>query len=257
MAEKVVLVLIDGMRPDGLLNCGHPFVETLLNESTYDLNAQTVYPSITLPCHMSLFHSVDPSRHGILSNTYVPQVRPITGLFDQLDLYGRKCAFFNSWETLRDLSTPDHLHTYCCFNLHKQDDTDPKGTDAAIAYIQQELPDFLFLYLGEVDEIGGHSQGWMTEGYLKAVNKAMGCIEKLYNSLPNDYTLMVIADHGGHDRTHGSQMPEDMTIPVCICGPKFEKGAEISGVSIKDISVTVAKLLEVPPVKEWEGKALC
>ena len=106
MSEKVILVLVDGMRPDGLLQCGHPFVSELIANSTHALDAQTVFPSVTLPCHMSLMHSVDPQRHGILTNTYVPQVRPIVGLMDQLHLFGKKCAFFNSWETLRDLSRP-------------------------------------------------------------------------------------------------------------------------------------------------------
>ena len=84
MSEKVILVLVDGMRPDGLLQCGHPFVNELIANSTHALDAQTVFPSVTLPCHMSLMHSVDPQRHGILTNTYVPQVRPIVGLMDQL-----------------------------------------------------------------------------------------------------------------------------------------------------------------------------
>ena len=46
MSEKVILVLVDGMRPDGMLACGHPFVKTLLENSTYSLDAQTVWPSM-------------------------------------------------------------------------------------------------------------------------------------------------------------------------------------------------------------------
>jgi len=44
-----------------------------------------------------------------------------------------------------------------------------------------------------------------------------------------------------------------MTIPVVFCGPKFEKGKTLSGVSIKDIAPTIAKLLDVPFAREWEG----
>jgi len=254
--EKVVLVLVDGMRPDGMMQCGHPYPAQFCKLSAHSLKARTVMPSVTLPCHMSLFHSVDPDRHGILSNLYVPQVRPVVGLFDQLDQYGKKCAFFNTWEELRDLSRPDHLHTYVCYNQHKAEDTDTKITDTAIDYIRKELPDFTFIYLGETDEVGGHSCGWMSEQYMKSVAKAWTCIEKLHKSLPEGYTLIVTADHGGHDRSHGSDMPEDMTIPVCFCGPRFTPGKELEDVSIKDIAVTTAHLLEVPPVKEWEGRVL-
>lgn len=256
MAEKVVLILVDGMRPDGLTGCGHPFAKRLLEMSAHALDARTVVPPVTLPCHMSLFHSVDPERHGILSNTYVPQVRPVTGLFDRLDDFGKKCAFFNTWEELRDLSRPDHLHTYVCVNQHKQEDTDTKITDAAIRYLTAEQPDFMFVYLGETDEVGGHSVGWMSDTYLNCVNKAMGCIQRIWESLPDGYTMIVTADHGGHGRSHGEEIPEDMTIPVCFCGSRFEPG-RLEGVSIKDVAPTVAALLEVPPVREWEGAPRC
>ena len=79
---KILLILSDGTRPDSLE--GIEFIEKLKRESTYCMAAQTVMPSVTLPCHMSLFHSVDPSRHGTTTNTYAPQVRPISGLFEQL-----------------------------------------------------------------------------------------------------------------------------------------------------------------------------
>ncbi|MBQ6065609.1 MAG: alkaline phosphatase family protein [Clostridia bacterium] len=256
MPEKVILILVDGMRPDGYLQCGHPFVEKLLARSAYSLTAQTVMPSVTLPCHMSLFHSVDPDRHGITTNTYIPQVRPIEGLFDRLDNAGKKCAFFYTWEELRDLSRPDHLHRALMINQHKQDDTDIKITDAAIEYINAEQPDFLFLYLGQTDELGGHDHGWMSPEYLNCVNVAVGCTEKLIDSIPADYTVILTADHGGHGRGHGSDDPQDMTIPILITGPRFEKGKEYPGGSVKDIAPTVAKLLEVPPAREWEGKAL-
>ena len=97
----------------------------------------------------------------------------------------------------------------------------------------------------------------MSEQYMKSVSKAWDCIEKLHKSLPEDYTLIVTADHGGHDRSHGTDLPEDMTIPVCFCGPAFTPGAKLENVSIKDIPTTIAKLLEVPRVKEWEGRQLC
>lgn len=256
MSEKVILILVDGMRPDGMMGCGNKFAETFVKESTYCLKGKTVMPSVTLPCHMSLFHSVDPQRHGITTNTYIPQVRPIKGMFDVFDDYGKKCAFFYTWEELRDLGRPDHLHTALCINQHKQPDTDLKITDAAVKYINEESPDFLFLYLGETDEVGGHDCGWMSEQYMKSVSKALSCVEKVKNNISEDYTIILLADHGGHERSHGSELPEDMTIPICICGRQFSKGKELPEASIKDVAVTVAKLLQVPPAKEWEGKAL-
>ena len=84
MNRKVILVSIDGMRPDGLLQCGNPFVEELKKISAYTLEGSSVNPSVTLPCHMSIFHSVTPQRHGMSTNTYVPMVRPVNSLFEQI-----------------------------------------------------------------------------------------------------------------------------------------------------------------------------
>ena len=54
--------------------------------------------------------------------------------------------------------------------------------------------------------------------------------------------LWFTADHGGHDRTHGTDSPEDMTIPFIIKGKDFKAGEKLENVSIKDIAPTVAKL---------------
>ena len=49
MDKKVILISIDGMRPDGLMACGNPFVQELLKLGSYTLDARTVFPSVTLP----------------------------------------------------------------------------------------------------------------------------------------------------------------------------------------------------------------
>ena len=80
--------------------------------------------------------------------------------------------------------------------------------------------------------------------------------------ISEDYSIIVLADHGGHDRDHGTDMPEDMTIPVLLNGPAFDPEQPVHGsadgghISILDIAPTIAKLLDVPPVREWEGVSL-
>ena len=86
--NKVVLISVDGMRPDGFLNCGHPYVDEILKKAYYTLDAHTVLPSVPLPCHMSLFHSVPPERHGITTNVYIPQVRRSTGCVSSFEQRG-------------------------------------------------------------------------------------------------------------------------------------------------------------------------
>lgn len=255
--KKVILILSDGLRPDAVMQCSHPMVKTLMEKGTCTMNGRTVMPSVTLPCHMSLIHSVDPQRHGIVTNTFTPQVRPIKGLFDQLRLFGKKSGFFYNWGELRDLHQPDSIAEACFISGHYFPwyDACEQCTDRAIDFVRREQPDFVFLYLGEVDE-AGHKHGWMTEDYMKAVDHAFELTQRFAEAVSPDYCVMLIADHGGHDRTHGTDMPEDMTIPFMTINGPWEAGSTFEAVSIKDVAPTVAKLLEVPANEDWEGKSL-
>ena len=47
---KTLVILVDGMRPDAIENL--PRVRRLLAESSYTMEATTVMPSVTLPCHI-------------------------------------------------------------------------------------------------------------------------------------------------------------------------------------------------------------
>ena len=252
---KVLLILVDGMRADAL--GGIEKAQEFMKKSAYTLDAKTVMPSVTLPCHMSLFHSVDPLRHGTTTNTYAPQVRPIKSLCNTLTAAGKKCAFFYNWEQLRDLYRPGGVafSYFASGKAHGYDKSNTMLTDEAIKYLGENDIDFTFLYLGDVDEVG-HKFGWMTDEYFESIRKSFDQIDKIVNTLPEDYTVFIIADHGGHDRTHGTEMPEDMTIPVFALGKDFKAGEILEGVSIKDIAPTVTNLLGVEKDEDWEGKYL-
>ena len=255
--EKVILISIDGMRPDGFLACGNPYIHELMHKAYYTLDGKTVMPSVTLPCHMSLFHSVEPSRHGTTTNTYAPQVRPIRGLCEVLAQNGKRCAFFFDWEQLRDLTRPGTLDIsfFTKGESHGYAEADRMMTDAAISCLADEAPDFAFLYLGNPDEVG-HRHGWMSEEYHAAVRGAWEQIQRVLPTLPEEYAVNILADHGGHDRIHGTDLDEDMLIPLFLLGKDFAAGKELSNITIKDIAPTIADLMGVHKPAQWEGNSL-
>ena len=256
MKKKVILISIDGMRPDGFLQCGNPFVQELMNRSTYALEGAAVMPSVTLPCHMSMFHSVTPQRHGILTNTYVPMVRPINSLFEQVNNAGGACAMYYGWEPLRDVSRPGCLKHAEYFWMYNAENTDRLLTESALAYIEKQKPDFVFLYLGETDDKGGHRKGWMSPEYLQYVYDAIDCVKMVLEAVGDEYTVVITADHGGHERSHGSEMPEDMLIPMLFVGTEFAPGKKLSGIGLLDIAPTIADLMGVPMSRDWEGASI-
>ena len=254
--SKVILVSIDGMRPDGVLQCGHPFVQKMMEIGSYALDAQTVFPSVTLPCHMSMFHSVPPQRHGITTNTYTPPVRPINGLFEQVRAAGKSAAMFYGWEPLKDISRPGSLVHASYINAYADEHTDGILTSRAMECIEKYRPDFVFLYMVETDEKGGHDSGWMTPTYLQYIHDAIENVKQVWEACGDEYTILVTADHGGHDRSHGSDLPEDMTVPQFYLGKEFEAGKAITNVSLLDLAPTAARILGVDIPREWEGKSL-
>ncbi|MBQ6876913.1 MAG: alkaline phosphatase family protein [Oscillospiraceae bacterium] len=255
MSDKVLMILCDGMRPDAVEKCGHPFAEKLKGISYYNPHAQTVFPSWTLPCHMSLFHSATPNEHGVTGNVFVPGERK--GLFEQLRDNVKSTAFFYSWGELKNLYAPYSV----CYSHFVSEEYFPHGKTTELLeencekFINEYMPDFAFLYLETTDSIG-HEIGWGTEEYYRAAYHSFGLIEKIMSVLPEDYSVIVLADHGGHDCTHGTNDPIDMTIPLFI-KTDFEIDEEkFENANIIDVAPTICGIIGIEPSKKWKGKSL-
>ncbi|MEK6549875.1 MAG: sulfatase-like hydrolase/transferase, partial [Nitrospirota bacterium] len=109
----------------------------------------------------------------------------------------------------------------------------------------------------------GHADGWMSKPYLKAVediDRAIGTLIKGFKELGlyERTTFIVSADHGGHGTTHGTTMPEDMTIPWIAAGPGVKAGHEIrQPVSLMDTPATVMRAFGISDYYvEWKSRSV-
>ena len=96
----------------------------------------------------------------------------------------------------------------------------------------------------------------MSTEYIASVSASWDRIETIVQSMPDDYSIIITADHGGHDRSHGSDVAEDMTIPLFLKGKAFSPDVQPQDVNIIDLAPTISNLLGVSAVDEWEGKSL-
>lgn len=252
----MILISIDGMRPDGLQQCGHPFVNELEKRCSFTYWASSVYPTVTFPCHFSMAHSVTPQRHGILTNTYVPQVRPVNGLFERITALGGISAMFYGWEPIRDIASPGTLMFANFMNAYTGESVDTELTNKAVECITKHTPDFVFLYMVDTDEKGGHDNGWMSDEYLRRIFIAVDNVKRIFDAFADQYSIIVMADHGGHDRSHGTEMPEDMTVPLFCYGNDFIPGKTIEKASLLDIAPTIGQIMKIGCDGEWEGNSL-
>ena len=255
----VILVSVDGMRPDGVLQAETPTMDSLIARGATTLKAQTVMPSVTLPCHTSMLRGVDVPRHGITTNTFQPLARPVPSLIDVAHAAGKRTGFFFNWGELRDLCAPGSLDIgYFVQDCHRSEG-DWVVARAAAEHVAHHNFDFLFVYLGYTDECG-HKHGWMTPPYIEAIANADRCIGHVLDTCRSngqEPTVLVQSDHGGHGRSHGTDSPEDMTIPWLLAGPGIRTGHTLeTPVFIYDTCPTLAALLGLSAAREWDGRII-
>lgn len=217
----LTLIMLDGLRPDAITPETTPNLRRLMARGAYTLDGRSVVPPVTLPCHTSIFHSVPPARHGVQSNDWRPMARPVRGLVEQLAEHGKKSGMIHNWEQLRDLNRVGTLHFSLFSNTGFELDGDTWIAEAAVeqfAGMARGELDFLFVYFGSID-LSGHVYGWMSDGYLAQARFVDRLAGQVIDAMPPEMTVIAHADHGGHERNHGDDGPEDMTIPWIMAGP--------------------------------------
>ncbi len=245
------LVSIDGMRPDSLQIGRTPNLDAMIAEGAWARRARTLMPCCTLPCHTSMFRGVEPARHGINGNVFQPLVRPVPSVVDQIHAHGLRAGAFFNWGPLRDLYDPESVAASLYLRDAHRAEGDAKVADAAIRYCREEALDFAFVYLGWTDECG-HLSGWMSEPYLDAVSHADECVGRLRAAFP-EADFLVLSDHGGHDRTHGTECEQDMNIVWIGAGPNFASAIIEEEVMIHQTPATLAHAMGVSVPREWDG----
>ncbi len=253
-ASRGLILSIDGLRPDAIFAAPMPNLLNLMQTSAaYTLNAQTIHPSATLPAHSSMLTGTCPSKHGVNWNDYLPLLGYAKGtdIFDLAHAAGLQTVMYVGKEKLRQVTEPSSTDTFVYIN-----DRDLVIADDLIANFPQNFG-LLFVHFPLVDGMG-HEYGWMSWQQLsvaKRADEALGNIlaELDARGLRDDTLIIITSDHGGHDTTHGSSRPEDMTIPWIISGPFVQPNVLTTLVNTMDTSATAAYILGLPIPPEWDG----
>lgn len=259
VTDHVIVVSIDGLRPDAIGKYGAKTLQRLSREGAYDSLAQTILPSKTLPSHVSMLTGVTPEVHGITWNSdeteHEGTVKVLT-VFEVAKKHGFTTAAFFSKPKFRHLQKAGTLdYTQAPRGLETWMAT--KTVPDAISYMRAHRPNLLFVHIAEPD-FAGHTVGWMSFAYGWGVRRADGALGSLVKSADalygkGNYTLIVTADHGGHGRNHGTEDPRDTTIPWMAWGEGVSDVMLPKTVRTTDTAATVLWLLGVRPPIDWSG----
>lgn len=252
-ARRVVILSIDGLRPDAIVAASMRHLIGLMQNGAYSMTAQTTYPSVTLSAHASMLTGMCPSKHGVNWNDYIPNngYAQGTDLFDVAHAAGLRTYMYVTKKKLEQLTEPSSLDKVVFVN-----DRDTVLMDRLLEDFPQDFG-VLFIHFGMVDGMG-ESYGWLSSQQLNLAfraDEALGrFIEELdKRGLRGETLLIVTADHGGHDSTHGSDSPEDMTIPWVASGAGIQPKALTSPIHTMDTAATAAFALGLPIPSEWDG----
>lgn len=252
-ARRVVILSIDGLRPDAIALAPMPNLETLMQSSAFSLSAQTVFPSVTLVAHTSMLTGLCPSKHGVDWNHYLPErgYAQGTDLFDIAHAAGLRTYMYVGKEKLRQITEPSSLDHFVFVN-----DRDTVLMERLLGEFPQDFG-ILFIHFAITDGMG-HAYGWLSAEQLSVIRRADEALGLLLGELDarnlRGETLVIItADHGGHDTTHGSSLPEDMTVPWMVAGPGIQPKILTTLVHTMDTAATAAFALGLPIPAEWDG----
>jgi arylsulfatase A-like enzyme len=261
LTTHVVLVSIDGLRPDAIGRFRTPTLDRLMLEGSFTLTASTITPSKTLPSHTSMLTGQPPERHGVLWNTVVTadaDIIELPNVFGVARSHGYRTAAFFSKAKFQPLQRPGTLdYSQAPGGLFGRWSSAKTVADVS-KHLSTAKPNLLFVHLSDPDR-AGHSSGWMSAAYGRAVTATDSAIRQLLAAADRsfgegNYTVIVTADHGGHDFDHGSADALDVRIPWIAWGRGVKAGQlQETAVQTIDTASTVLWLLGVVEPLDWPG----
>jgi predicted AlkP superfamily pyrophosphatase or phosphodiesterase len=249
----VLILSIDGLRPDAIDLAPMRSLQALMREGAYSLVAQTIFPSSTLPSHASMVTGLCPGAHGVNWNDYIPGLGYASGtdIFDLARAAGLRTVMVVGKEKLRQLTEPGSTDVFEFIN-----DRDVIVA-ARVAELIPEGFGLMFVHFATPDWMG-HAYGWLSPEQLSVLFRADEALQTILNALEGagmreDTLIIVTADHGGHGTTHGTRQLEDMTIPWIVAGPGVRHVVLSTDVNTTDTAATAAWALGLPLPPEWDG----
>ena len=254
---STTLFIIDGCRPDVLADAATPNIDRLAATGSSTMQATTVSPSITLPAHFSIFTSLKPIDHGVLTNAgQVNHYSHHCNIITLARAAGMHTSVFTNWEFLRELTPAGVLNCSLHLDNCREPDGDLEVAEAAAAYLEAHPGGFSFVYFGCPDE-AGHEFGFGSDEYrrrLETADRALGRVLKVLERQMTPPNILLLSDHGGFGNHHGEDRPENQTIPWMAAGTDVKTGHSIScQVSVLDTAPTLARFLGLPLHPLWKG----
>lgn len=263
-AEHVILISVDGLRPDIINQLGKselPAFYRFRENGVWTDNARSDFDyTRTLPNHSSIMTGrpvMGSAGHGQTSNDMPPagmtlhnntgEESYISSIFDVVhdrglstSLYVSKDKFvlfdrsydseYGAKDNIGEDQGTDKIDRYSYLDTDRQ-----AGAliSQFVADMQRNPSHLSFIHIVDTDS-AGHGDNWTTPAYLEAVKRVDSYLHQVFElidssqALKGNTAIILTADHGGIGRAHGDAAePLNHTIPFYAWGSGVTKGAEL------------------------------
>ncbi len=254
-SRRVVLISCDGLRPDALGAEWSPTIWQLITGGSFHNAALCELPPATLPNHTSMLTGLSVGRHGVMINYEYPGRIEQTTIFDVAKAHGLRAGCFLGKSRLRWLCNEGSVEQWGL-----QPDTAAIGEMVRQAIAADDLH-LIFVHFAGTDGVG-HASGWMSPEYMAEVTRIDEAIRGIRDAVAaagvlEETVFILTADHGGHEKVHYLDIPDDRHIPIVLNGPGVAVGRRLcQPARIMDVPATVLHLLHLPTDSVVDGLPL-
>jgi len=257
--KRVLLIGIDGCRPDALLAADTPHLNRLIAKGASTGDARAVAPTLSGPNWSSLLTGVSTAKHGVVDNTFAGNDFSTYPHFFARIKERRPSTFtasFAQWNLI-------HRQIVSGADVSMGGLTDTEVVLQATSLILTADPQVIFLHLNDVD-LAGHTFGFSptTPEYLAAIEATDLRVGAVVSALSQrtaagihsyeNWLIAVTTDHGGVGHVHGGNSNEETQTWLILSGPSIANETRIPpGVDIFDVPVTLLDHLGLQPAPAW------
>ena len=270
-AGHVILVGVDCLGAVHLQRGETPNMNRMIENGALQLHSRCVRETSSSQNWMTLLSGAPIEIHGVTDNSWTYETRAIEPaiknqqgkfptIFDDIkDQHPEyKVYAFYDWASQDRMYDTSRFDKSLAIENCEEDD---KVMDAAIEAYLQDQPEFMYVYLGYLDEVG-HTYGNESPEDMEEIKHVDELVGKLVNALEekglmDDVVLIVTGDHGGNKFSHGGDSQAELEIPILLYGKGVTKGKYIATPGMNyDVASTIGGLLGVEMPGSCRGRFL-
>ncbi len=262
--RRVIVVVLDGLRPDAIPRFGLHHAAALARRGTSTMLGRTVSPSVTAAAMASLLTGATPERHGLQDTRFhIPRPSgPLHPLPRLLAEHSYPSSAFLARMPLLLTGIAQRIAAHAGVSQARFSGIGAADIlTAATATLRDQRRGLILLHWPDGDA-AGHEHGWMSDGYAAAargMDRELGRLVSMVDLEDPATLLIALADHGGGGARvdhHDSAHPLDTTIPIMLAGGAVRRGDLGAGSSLLDVPATVCWALGIPQPESYAGRPL-